>query len=53
MVAKNLGQNIVKEYMIMSAYGPVLLFASNQAILLIDSPYPPFVLVTTSFMGLA
>ena len=37
----------------MSAYGLVLLFASNQAILLVDSPYPPFGVVTTSFMGLA
>lgn len=54
MVARNLGQkNIVKEYMVMSAYSLVLLFASNQAILLVDSPYPPFGLVTTSFMGLA
>jgi hypothetical protein len=54
MVARNLGQkNLVKEYMVMSAYSLVLLFASNQAILLVDSPYPPFGLVTTSFMGLA
>jgi hypothetical protein len=54
IVARNLGQkNIVKEYMVMSAYSLVLLFASNQAILLVDSPYPPFGLVTTSFMGLA
>ena len=54
LVARNLGQkNIVKEYMVMSAYSLVLLFASNQAILLLDSPYPPFGLVTTSFMGLA
>jgi hypothetical protein len=53
-VVRNLGhRSIVKDYMIMSAYGLVLLFASNQAILLVDSPYPPFGLVTTSFMGLA
>jgi hypothetical protein len=52
--ARNLGhRSKVKEYMIMSAYGLILLFASNQAILLVDSPYPPFGLVTTSFMGIA
>src|SRR5205823_6088154 len=52
-LARKLGhRSTVKDYMIMSAYGLVLLFASNQAILLVDSPYPPFGLVTISFMGL-
>jgi hypothetical protein len=39
--------------MIISAYGLVLLFASNQAIVLVTAPYPPFGLATISFMGLS
>lgn len=45
--------NVVRNYMIISAYGFVLLFASDQAILLITAPYPPFGLVTISFMGIS
>ncbi len=44
---------IVKDYMIMSAFGFVLLFVSNQAIVLISAPYPPFGLPTISVMGLS
>ena len=53
--ARNLGrQSIVKDYMIISVYGFVLLFLSNQAILLVNGvPYPPFGLATVSFMGLS
>lgn len=36
-----------------SAYGLVLLFTSNQASLLINTPYPPFGIITTTIMGLA
>ncbi len=36
-----------------SAYGLVLLFTSNQASLLINPPYPPFGIITTSVMGLS
>jgi hypothetical protein len=39
--------------MIISAYGLVPLFASNQAIVLVTAPYPPFGLATISFMGLS
>ncbi len=40
--------------MILSGYGPVLLFVKNQAnVLWIVIPYPPFGLATVSFMGLA
>jgi hypothetical protein len=45
--------NVVRNYMIISAYGYVLLFASDQAILLITAPYPPFGLVAISFMGIS
>lgn len=53
-VARSLGNNaIVREYMTISAYGLVLLFVSNQAIVLINIAYPPFGLATVSFMGLS
>jgi hypothetical protein len=53
-IARSLGDSkIVREYMIISAYGLVLLFVSNQAIVLVDHAYPPFGLVTASFMGLS
>jgi hypothetical protein len=54
IIARNLAKtSALRDYMIMSAYGFALVFASNQAILLIDSPYPPFGLITTAFMGIA
>jgi uncharacterized protein YpuA (DUF1002 family) len=36
-----------------SALGFVLLFASDQALVLIQLPYPPFGIAAVSFMGLA
>ena len=39
--------------MTISAYGLVLLFVSNQAIVLAEVPYPPFGLATVSFVGLS
>src|SRR5215204_5604599 len=45
--------SVVRNYMVISAYGLVLLFASNQAVVLVIAPYPPFGLATISFMGLA
>jgi hypothetical protein len=44
---------VVREYMIISAFGFVLLFVSNQGIVLVSAPYPPFGLPTISFIGLA
>ncbi len=52
-VARNMSRNIVKQYMMISAYGMMLLFSSNQAAGLVLIPYPPFGLVTVSFFGLA
>jgi hypothetical protein len=46
-------QSIVRNYMYISAYGLVLSFVSNEAIVLVDAPYPPFGLSTISFMGLS
>lgn len=53
MVARNLKDSKVKGYLIISAYGMTLLFASNQPTSLVLVPYPPFSLFTISFMGLA
>ena len=53
IVAKNLKDSKVKGYLIISAYGMTLLFASNQPAALTLAPYPPFGLVTICFMGLA
>jgi hypothetical protein len=53
-IAKNIHHNgAVRDYLTISAYGFVLLFISNQAIVLVDAPYPPFGLATISFMGLS
>ena len=53
-MAKNVSRNsAVRDYLIISAYGFVLLFISNQASSLIYHPYPPFGLVTISFMGVS
>jgi|ERR1051325_371125 hypothetical protein len=52
--AKSLKKDsIVRDYIIISAYGVMLLFVSNQAIVLVTGPYPPFGLVTVSFVGLS
>ena len=53
MVSRSLKDSKVKNYLIISAYGMTLLFASNQPTSLILAPYPPFGLVTICFMGLA
>jgi len=45
--------SIVRDYMIISAYGLVLLFISNQAELLVNIFYPPFGVVTVSLMALS
>jgi hypothetical protein len=39
--------------MMISAYGMMLLFASNQARILDIAPYPPFGIATVSYIGLA
>jgi hypothetical protein len=53
LVARSLSGSIVKSYLLISAYGMTLLFASDQPTSLILAPYPPFGLVTICFMGLA
>jgi hypothetical protein len=53
-IARSLSQSAaVRNYMIISAYGFVLLFISNQGIVISAAPYPPFGLATIAFMGLS
>lgn len=52
-VARNVNRDAVKQYMMISAFGMMLLFSSNQAADLGNVPYPPFGLATVSFFGLA
>jgi hypothetical protein len=52
-ISKKIQNKEVRNYMKISAYGLVLLFTSNQASLLINTPYPPFGIITTSIMGLS
>jgi ABC-type multidrug transport system fused ATPase/permease subunit len=52
--ARKLGQGLVRDYMIISAYGFMLFFISNQAATVLPViSYPPFGLATTLFTGLS
>jgi hypothetical protein len=52
-LAKKIRSSYVRNCLVISAYGFVLLFISNQIISLVYHPYPPFGIVTISFMGLS
>jgi hypothetical protein len=53
-VARNIRNNAaVRDYLIISAFGLVLLFSSDYAVVLIHSPFPPFGVATISFVGLS
>jgi hypothetical protein len=52
-IAKKVGRSQVRDYLIISAYGLILLFTSNQAIVLVNFDFPPFGLATISFVGLS
>jgi hypothetical protein len=49
----NITNKLVKEYLIIAGYGIMLLFTSNQVMSLISLDYPPFGIITTSFLSLA
>ncbi len=53
VVSRRVGKHAIKDYLLVSGFGMMLLFASNQATTLIFAPYPPFGLVTTSLIGLS
>jgi hypothetical protein len=51
--SKNIDNRLLKEYLAIAGYGIVILFCSNQLISLISLDYPPFGLVTITFLSLA
>lgn len=54
IIAKNMpSSKPMKDYLIISGFGLLLLFLSDQAFTLIAIPYPPFGLVTISIVGLS
>jgi len=53
IIAKSIKNTKVQRYMMISSFGMILLFASNQPLGLTFLPYPPFGLVTICFLGLA
>jgi hypothetical protein len=54
VLARSLPQkSMVRDYFIISGFGVVLLFTSNQGITLASFTYPPFGLATVSFLGIS
>jgi hypothetical protein len=53
IIARNVRHSALKDYLMIAGYGLLLLFTSNQAAVLINSPYPPFGMATVSFVGLS
>ena len=51
--SKNIDNRLLKEYLAIAGYGIMILFSSNQLISLISLDYPPFGLVTITFLSLA
>jgi hypothetical protein len=53
-ISRHLGRTIaVRDYLLISALGFVLLFTSDQAIALINVSYPPFGITAVSLLGLS
>jgi MFS family permease len=52
-MARKISSRKLSNYMIICAFGLALIFGSDQAIILVNKPYPPFGLATVSFMGLS
>ena len=46
-------ENPLRDYLTVSAIGFILIFVSNQAVILVTAPYPPFSISSTSCMGLS
>ena len=52
MVARNIRNEMIRGHMIISAYGFILMFISNQ-VTLVATSYPPFGAVTLCYLGLS
>jgi hypothetical protein len=53
IVARNVHHTSLRDYLMIAGYGLLLLFTSNQATVLINSPYAPFGMASISFVGLS
>jgi hypothetical protein len=53
IVARSVRHTALRDYLMIAGYGFLLLFTSNQATVLINSPYPPFGMASISFVGLS
>lgn len=53
IVSRRVGKHAIKDYLVVSACGVILLFTTNQATNLIVVSYPPFGLVTAALIGLS
>jgi hypothetical protein len=52
IIARNIHNDMIKGHMVISAYGFILLFISNQ-VTLVATSYPPFGAVTITYFGLS
>ena len=52
-MARKIEQKSLKSFLIISAYGLILLFVTNQATLLLNTLFPPLGLMTACFVGLS
>jgi hypothetical protein len=52
-IAHNITNNMVKHYMMISAFGMIILFSANQVSGLVRFFYPPFGIITLSSFGIA
>lgn len=52
-LARNIADRKVRSYILICSYGMIILFAANQPLGLLLTPYPPFSLATVAFMAVA
>jgi hypothetical protein len=53
LISRRLESSILKNILTFCAFGFVFLYLSNEAILLIITPFPPFGILTTTFLSLS
>jgi hypothetical protein len=52
-MARKIKQKSLKSFLNISAYGLILVFVTNQAVILLNAPFPPLGLMTAWFVGLS
>jgi len=54
LISKNLPSgSIIRDYMKICSFGFILFYISNQSLGLVIAPYPPFGLISTTYIGLS